>query len=217
MKVMIRTGLVLLVGLACCLPAMAAAAPDKADKVAAGMLKFDDVIKEAQAKISGVLGTMNSLSAASGADLADKYKAFAKQVTDLDATAKKAKSRAEDAKAKRDEYLKQVQESQAQIKNEQLKAAAEARRAELQPKIETLRDALTSAGQTFTPLMQDLKDLSVYLGTNLSAQGIASAADMMTKCTDAGAKVNADLEKGSTAVRDLAASISPTSAAAAKK
>ena len=217
MKVVIRTGLALLVGLACCLQARAAAPPDKAEKVAAGMLKFDDVIKDAQAKISGVLATMNSLSSASGADLTDKYKTFSKQVNDLDATAKKAKSRAEDAKQKREEYLKEVQESQAQIKNEQLKATAEARRAELQPKIEALRDALASAGQTFTPLMQDLKDLSVFLGTNLSAQGIAAAAEMMTKCTEAGAKVNADLEKGSAAVKDLAASISPTSAAAAKK
>ena len=102
MKVMMRTGLAFALAFACCMPAMAAAAPDKAEKVASGMLKFDDVLAEATTRISGVLTTMNSLSTASGSDLVSKYNAFTKQVNELDATAKKAKTRAEDAKSQRE-------------------------------------------------------------------------------------------------------------------
>ena len=213
MKIMIRTGLAFVLALACCLPAMAAAAPDKAEKVASGMLKFDDVLTEGTTRISGVLATMNSLSTATGSDLVSKYKTFTKQVNELDATAKKAKARSEDATSQREEYLEQWQESQGQIQNEELKAASAARRAELMPKIEGIKEALTAASQGFAPFMQDLKDLTIFLGNDLSTTGIAAASELMAKCTEGGAKVNADIERGSAGVKDLAASISPTSAA----
>ena len=213
MKLRLLTALVLTLAILTPGAAQAAAAPDKAEKVASKMLAFDGALKEAMAKIDATLGSMNALANSKGPDMSKAYKTFAENVADLEKTAQQAKARAETAKAQREEYLKNWQETQGTIQNEQLKAAAVARRAELEPKIEAIRSSLTSAKDAFAPFLQDLKDLTTVLGNDLSAAGVTAAAELMQKSNEGGAKVKSDIELGSAAVRDLAASIKPGGAA----
>jgi Skp family chaperone for outer membrane proteins len=191
------------------LPVLAASPTSQADKVAAKMLDFDKYLSAASAQITTTLASLNAMSTANGSDLVSKYKDFGKQVQKLDDMAKKAKAQSEKSSAQRDEYLKQWQASQDQIQNEQLKASSEARRAELMPKIEAIKTSLGSARDTFGPFMQDLKDINTYLGNNLTPQGVAGAADLITKCNTDGTKVTADIAKGQESIKDLANSIQP--------
>ena len=192
--------------------AMAAAAPDKAEKVAAKMTDLTKVVDAIKTQLDATLASMNDLAKPEG-DLMAKYKTFSGNVDKLDKGAAKAKSAAESAAAKREDYLKEWQASQNQIQNEQLKAASEARRAELMPKIEAIKTSLTSARDPYTPFMQDLKDLKVFLGNNLNAGGVASASALFEKCNAAGEKVKSDLTTGSAAISDLAQSIAPAKTA----
>jgi hypothetical protein len=192
--------------------ASAAASPDKAEKVAQRMLKFDEALATASAQVDKTLQSMNALKDPS--DLVDKYKTFSKEVDNLDKMSEKAKGNAEKAAQTRDEYISEMQKSQEAIQNPQLKASADARRAELQPKIEAIKTNLGSARDTFTPFMQDLKDLKVFLANQLNAAGINAASDLMSKCNEAGEKVKADVGKASAAVKDLAATIQPGGAPA---
>jgi chromosome segregation ATPase len=204
-------------GLALAAPGLSLAAdPKAAEKVAQGMLKFNESIKAATAQLDTTLNAMNAL-AKPDANLVDSYKTFAKEVDNLGKVAQKAKDNSQKAAAQRDEYIKQWQASQATMQNAQLKSASEARRAELGPKIEALKASLSSASTTFQPFHQDLKDLTVFLGNSLNAATVASAADLMTKCNTDGASVKADLGKASAAVQDLAGSIQPGGPAPAKK
>ena len=192
------------------MPAAAlAAAPDKAEKAAAKMLNFGKSLETAGTQIETTLAAMNALAEAKGEDLAAKFKTFSKEVDTLDKMAAKAKSNAEAAASQREAYLAQWKETAEKIQNQELKAAAEARRGELQPKIDEIKSALTSARETFTPFMQDLKDLTLFLGNSLNPSGVASAATLMTKCNESGAKVKSDIDRGVAGVRDLAASIQP--------
>jgi chromosome segregation ATPase len=207
---MVRFRQVLVFVLAAALPmlASAAASPDKAEKVAQKMLDFDKSLAGANAQIDKTLQSMNSLKEGDG-DLMSKYKTFSKEVDNLDKMSQKAKSNAEKAGSVRDQYIQDWQKSQEQIQNPQLKASSEARRAELQPKIEAIKANLGSARDTFTPFMQDLKDLKVFLANQLNPAGITSAADLMSKCNEAGEKVKGDISKASDAVKDLATTIQP--------
>jgi chromosome segregation ATPase len=206
---MIRSRKAMVIALAASIPmlALAAASPDKAEKVAEKMLQFDKALATAQAQIDTTLQSMNALK--EGSDLVGKYKDFSKQVDNLDKMSQKAKSNAEKAGATRDQYIAEMQKSSESIQNPQLKASAEARRAELQPKIEAIKSNLGSARDTFTPFMQDLKDLKVFLASQLNPAGITAASDLMAKCNEAGGKVKADVGKESDAVKDLAATIQP--------
>ncbi len=211
-----KTGLFVTSMVVAALVFMAAAAPDQAEKVAQRMLKFDQALTQAQTQIDTTLASMNALSTASGNDLAAKYKEYSNNVKKLESMAQKAKAQSQQATAQREQYLKQWESSQAKIQNEQLKAASETRRNELMPKIEAIKTSLTSAKDAFQPFMQDLKDLNLYLGNNLNPQGIAGASELMTKSTSAGETVKTAIQQGQAAIKDLAASISPGGAAAAK-
>ncbi len=211
-----KTGLFVTSMVVAALVFMGAAAPDQAEKVAQRMLKFDQALTQAQTQIDTTLTSMNALSTASGNDLAAKYKEYSNNVKKLESMAQKAKAQSQQATAQREQYLKQWESSQAKIQNEQLKAASETRRNELMPKIEAIKTSLTSAKDAFQPFMQDLKDLNLYLGNNLNPQGIAGASELMTKSTSAGETVKTAIQQGQAAIKDLAASISPGGAAAAK-
>jgi chromosome segregation ATPase len=194
---------------------LAAAPPNKAEKVAQKMLGLDKAIQQGAAQIDKTLASLNAL-AEPGGDLVAKYKDYSKNVDDLEKFAAKAKSNAESAAKDRDAYVAQWKASQEKIQNPQLKQASEARRAELEPKIEAIKTSLGSARETFTPFMQDLKDLRTFLANQLNPAGVAAASELITKCNASGEQVKADLSQGSTAVRDLASSIQPGGPAPAK-
>ena len=215
MKVL-KSGCTFALMLAIALFVMGAAAPNQAEKVASKMLDFDKALTEASTQIDTTLASMNAIAGASGSDMASKYKDFTGQVKKLQSMADAAKSRSEQATAQREEYLKQWQASQEKIQNPELKAASEARKAELQPKIEAIKTALTSAKETFGPFMQNLNDLVAYLGNNLSAGGMTGAQPLMEKCNTDGATVKTDIASGQTAIKDRASSISPGGTTASK-
>ncbi len=209
MKALLKYSFTLTLMLALSLSLVGAAAPNQAEKVAAKMLDFDKALTEASTQIDTTLASMNAVSSASGSDMASKYKDFTGQVKKLQSMADKAKSQSQKSAAQREEYLKQWQASQDKIQNEQLKQASEARKAELQPKIEAIKTSLTSAKEAFGPFMQDLNDLVLYLGNNLSAGGMTGAQPLMEKCNTDGATVKTDITNGQAAIKDLANSISP--------
>jgi chromosome segregation ATPase len=188
--------------------ALAAAAPNKAEKVAQGMLNLDKAIQQGAAQIDKTLASLNAMTQPGG-DLVTKYKDYSKNVDTLDKMSQKAKSNAASAAKDRDAYIAQWKASQDKIQNPELKTASESRRAELEPKIEAIKTSLGSARDTFTPFMQDLKDLRTFLANQLNPGGIAAAQTLITKCNDSGEKVKSDLSQGSAAVKDLAASIQP--------
>ena len=209
MKALLKYGSTLALMLALPLSLVGAAAPNQAEKVAQRMLDFDKALTQASTQIDTTLASMNAVSTASGTDMASKYKDFTGQVKKLQSMADKAKSQSAKAASQREQYLKQWQASQAKIQNPQLQAASEARRNELMPKIEAIKTSMGAAKETFTPFMQDLNDLVLYLGNNLSAQGMTGAQPLMEKCNTDGATVKTDIASGQAAIKDLADSIAP--------
>ena len=188
--------------------AMAATPADKAEKVAQRMLELDKAIQTGATQVDKTIASLNALTQPEG-DLVAKFKDYSKNVDALEKFAAKAKSNAESAAKTRDAYIQQWKASQDQIQNPSLKQASETRRAELEPKIEAIKSSLGSARESFTPFMQDLKDLRTFLANQLNPGGIAAAQSLITKCNESGEKVKSDLSQGSTAVKDLAASIAP--------
>src|SRR6185436_10415266 len=103
-----KAALVALMILALPVAAMAAAAPDKAEKVAAKMLDLDKAITTISTQLDVTLNSMNALAEPNG-DLTAKYKAFTDNTAKLDKMAAKAKSTSQTAASQREEYLKQMQ------------------------------------------------------------------------------------------------------------
>ena len=210
MKKLIRIAFVFVVALALVAPAFAASSAANAEKLAQGFLKFEAGLKNAQAQVNAVLKSLNDVSTATGADVTKKYNTFAKEVKNMQGEAKDIKGDAADAQKARDNYMAAWQADQKKIQNPDLQKASEARRAELQPNIDNLKEALTNAGATAVPFLQDLTDLTLYLGNNLTPSGIAGASTLIQKCNTDGAKVNADIDTGIGALKALGAQVAPS-------
>ena len=149
----------------------AATAPEKAEKVAAKMLKSKESIDATSTQIKATLDSMNAMTSAKGPDLVKRYGEFSDNVGDLESMAKKAKSNAEKARKDREAYLKQWASTQDKIQDEQLKAASKARRDELLPKIDALKESFASVRDTFVPFLQSLKDLGAFPGERPHREG----------------------------------------------
>ena len=209
MKLVAWCGATMALALTLTAPAMGASPTSRADKTAKNMLKMEDTLKQGAAQMDSIIASLNSLSSAQGSDLVSSYTKYSKQVEELNSTAKKVKSKAEKAKVQREDYLKAWKKDQDKIQNEQLKQASESRRAELEPIIKQISSSLTSASQNFTPLLQNLNDLNLFLGNDLSAHGFASAQDLISQCNKSAEIVKQDVEKANEGLRNLAAAITP--------
>jgi DUF2959 family protein len=190
-------------------PASAASPTSRADKTAKKLLKMDEALKQGEAQLDSIMKSLNSLSSAQGADLVSKYESYSKQVDKISTTAEEVKKKSSQAKSQREDYLEAWRKDQSKIQNEQLKASSEARRKELEPIIQQIGDSLASASANFTPLLQNLNDLKLFLGNNLSAPGVSSAQDLITKCNESTSLVKGDVDKASVAIQQLAASVTP--------
>jgi chromosome segregation ATPase len=160
----------------------------------------ESALKAGEAQIDSIITSLNSLSSAQGSDLVSRYTDFSKQVEKLDSTAKKVRSQAEKAKSQRQDYIKAWKKDQDKIQNEQLKAASEARRTELEPVVQQISDGLTSASKNFTPFLQNLKDLSLFLGNDLSAHGLTTAQPLISDCNKSAELVKQDVDKANEAL-----------------
>ena len=213
MKSIARCGATMALALTLAAPALGASPTSRADKTAKNMLKMENALKQGEAQLDSIIASLNSLSSAQGSELVSSYNKFSKQVEEMNSTAKKVKSKAEKAKAQREDYLKAWKKDQGKIQNEQLQQASVARRAELEPFIKQISEGLTSASQNFTPLLQNLNDLNLFLGNDLSTHGFASAQELISQCNQSTELVKQDVEKANEGLRNLAASITPGGAA----
>jgi len=192
-------------------PAMGASPTSRADKTAQKTLKMEKALKEGEAQIDSIIESLNSLSSAKSSELISRYTDFSKGVEKLDSTAKEVRSKSEKAKSDREDYIKAWQKDQNKIQNEQLQKASEARRAELEPVIQQISDSLASASKNFTPMLQNFKDLSLFLGNDLSEHGLATAQPLISECNKSSALVKEDVDKANEGLRNLAARITPGS------
>jgi chromosome segregation ATPase len=190
-------------------PALGASPTSRADKTAQNMLKMQNALKAGESQIDSIITSLNGLSSAQGSDLVSRYNDFSKQVEKLDSTAKQVRKRAEKAKSEREDYLKAWQKDQNKIQNEQLKAASEAKRTELEPLLQQISESLTSGNKNFTPLLQNLKDLSLFLGNDLSERGLTTAQPMISDCNKSAELVKEDVDRANEALANLAARITP--------
>jgi chromosome segregation ATPase len=181
---------------------------DQAEKVAQGLLKLDETVKSFQVQLDKVTTTLGTLTAGQG-DLKKSYESFAKESKKMRSMFDSAKKSATQAAKKREDYLKAWQENQNKIQNEQLKAAAEARRAQLLPIIEKIAAAGGVVRDKFAPYVADLNDIETYLGNDLTPNGLATVQPMATKCTGDANTLKSALDDLSAGIQELAGQIGP--------
>ncbi len=156
--------------------------------------------------------TMNSLDALLGTtegDLRPPFRAFSTNVDRLQGSAESVRTRARDMRTRADTYLKSWEEQSAQLTNENLRAATDARRAEVRSHIDAVRSLAEEAGNAYQPLEKDLLDIRRVLSADLTPAGLRSVADEAQSAKLAAGKLSQALDRLSAEFTALGLSLRP--------
>ena len=209
MKNSARFAVAVALALAVCGPVLAQKQAKAAENIAKGMTKFQGNLTSAKTQVDTVLKSLQDLTTATSPDVMKKYEAFVKEVKNTTDLKQDVQARAKEVNADRDKFVKAWSDDQKDIQNEDLRKAAEARQAELSPIVDRLKTAMSSAGETSAPFLQNMNDLVLFLGNDLSPTAMTTAAPLIGKCNDGGTRLQGDLDAGIAAVGELVTFFQP--------
>ena len=208
MKNVVRSGILLVVASVLCVAVAAQDQAKRAEEVAKGMVKFQEHITKVTNQVDRVVASLGVV-ASPGGDPVKTFQSFEQAVKDTKKLGEEAREHAKKSGQQRAKFIDEWTKAQKRIQNEDLRKAAEQRQAALTPLVEGVNAALEATSKSAEPFMQNLNDLVLFLGNDLSAQAISAAAPAIEKCMAAAAQLKKDLAASSTAVAALGAFFKP--------
>ncbi len=194
-------------------PATGSAAGYKmADKVGASIAEFRDEILNIKKAVDGTVAALDKVVATAATDPRKAFQDFDKTVPELDSAAKKAKTRAEDMKARGQAYFKDWEKELAGVKNPEIQQLAAERKAKLQATFDSIKGFMEPARDQFNTWLADLKDLQKYLSNDLTIGGIDAAKELIGKTKTEGQAVQQSMDKVIAELNTIVATLTPAKA-----
>jgi len=167
-------------------------------------------------QIDPVLNALNAIVQNAGTDPTASYKSFTKELGKMDDQLEQARKTKADMQKKGQALFQEWEKKAGAITNPEIKAAADANRAKLQSLYSSIEPDVKEAKDQGNLFMSDLKDLNAYFQVDLSAGGIATVADLVTKCTAEGKNVQGLLDKILATLDQVKAQMAPGGTGAKK-
>jgi hypothetical protein len=199
---------VLLVFVAC-----ASSAPDRAAKAASSLDVMHQNSAKARAQIDTVLSSLDTMLNAPAGDLREKYDRYDKDVKKMNEYADAIRENDTDLRKNGNTYLARWQHDASNVKDPELRALAEQRRAEIERSSQGMRSTLTSAAGSFEAFLRDINDIRKVIGNDLTPTGQASVRQTAVAQTaqSEGARVKIAIRDAEQAIESLRSQITPAS------
>jgi len=181
-----------------------------ADKTGKGIAAFRDEVIKGKAAVDLTMKCLGDVASTANTDPRKAFQNYSKSVSKLESTAASIRKRAATMKEKGAAYFKEWQEELAQVKNPEIRALAEQRKAKLQETFDSIRQHSDPVKAQFDPWMLDLKDLENYLSNDLTIAGVDAAKPLFTKTTNGGIEIQKSMDGLITELNTLAATITPS-------
>ena len=154
---------------------------DKGAATSAALQSAAEATTDTSTKVTDVLGALNNLTFKSEGDLRNQYDAFVSATEKLDKSIEilggKATAMREAAAAYSENWSNQL----ATIASEDLRKRSTERMNEVTAKLKDMDASYLEVKNSLRPFMGDLKDIQTYLGTDLTAGGLATIKDVVSK------------------------------------
>ena len=165
-RVWLGVGLVALAAAGC-----ATRGYDRTTNIADSMAKQTTGMQAAKPQVDAMLASLESLVRAQG-DMKPAFKTFSDMIDDTEKTAAQARKSAQSIREQEAEYFAAWQQEAAAITNPEIKAATQARQAEVKSTLTDLSAAGKTAGDAYGPFIRDMKDIRTYLSNDLTQGGV---------------------------------------------
>jgi hypothetical protein len=162
-----------------------ASSPPDAEATVDSMGAFGVQVAKVKDSIDSTVKALEAVVGSQPADINANVKAYSKAVAALDGQANVVRARAEEMKAKGNEFFKEW-EAPASVTPE--------RRKELTAAYAAIKSDMALAKEEFTPFLASLKDIERYLKVDPSMTGINSMTDLEKKAKDNGASVKSRID-----------------------
>jgi hypothetical protein len=140
--------------------------------------KVKDSIDDAVKSLERVVNTQPS-------ELKPNFEVYRKSVKELEDQSQVVKARADEMKAKGDQFFKDWESS---------KTVSPERRSELAASYGKIKEDAVVARDAFTPFLNSLKDIDRYLSLDLSLKGVNSMSDLVKSAKDHATKVKSRID-----------------------
>jgi len=192
--------------------AVTAAGYKLADKTGASIAEFRDEIVNVKKEVDATVAALDKVVTTATTDPRKAFKEFDKAVPRIDDAAKKAKKRAEDIKARGQDYFKQWEKELAAVNNPEIRQLAEERKTKLQATFGSIKTFMEPARDQFNTWLADLKDLQKYLSNDLTIGGVDAAKDLIGKTNTEGQGVQQSMDKVIAELNTIVATLTPAKA-----
>ena len=136
---------------------------------------------ETSARIYDVLGTLNNLTFKSQGDLRDQYDKFVSAAKNLDTSIANLDGKVLALQGATAEYLINWTNQLAAIQNADLRQRSAGRKDEVAAQLNTVNASYQGVKNQLKSFTTDVKDIQTYLGTDLTAGGLAGVKDTVSK------------------------------------
>jgi chromosome segregation ATPase len=182
---------------------------DKGAATATALQSSADQIAESSTKVNDTLAALNNLTFKSQGDLRDQFDAFSSSIKKLDTTTADLDVKIAEMQNKAQAYIDSWNSHMTNIQSEDLRQRSAQRKDEVDAKLKAVADSYQGVKNSFKPFMTDLKDIQTYLGTDLTAGGLASIKDVVSKTKTDAVPLRDSIKKLQSDCRDLSSALSP--------
>ncbi len=171
------------------------AADEAKPNVVVGLSQLNTEIQVLRSKLSNTMGALQALkdSCNNGGDLSKTYANFTDAYAALDTQATQIREHGTAAKARAKERWEVWQKELTEMQNPKLREKAQSRYTETQKEFDKIVERVDVAKEVFAPLMADLKDINVYLKTDLSKDAVDSLSGTIWKMANTAKRADSRL------------------------
>jgi len=154
---------------------------DKGSATASALQNSADAVAQTSSRVNDVLAALNNLTFRSQGDLRNQYDAFVSATKNLDQATQTLDTKVVQMRTAAAVYAESWSNQLAAIQSPELRQRSSDRMNQVTAKLNDVEASYQGVKNSFKPFTSDLKDIQTYLGTDLTAAGLSTIKDIVSK------------------------------------
>jgi hypothetical protein len=168
---------------------------DRSEAALDGLTTVRTEMEKGLAQLDRTVLALDDLATNPQADLTKQYQHFVKQVDALDDAAEKARSRNQSLQTRAQAYFESWKKDTEGMKSEALRGVSAERAATARASFDRMVAEVQRGKEAFVPLMDELRDIEVYLANDLTPGGMTAVRPIVDAAKGHAATVKETLTK----------------------
>ena len=190
---------------------------DKGTATSTALQSSADAVAHTSTSVNDVLASLNNLTFKSAGDLRVQYDAFTAAVKNLDKSNASLDDKVKQMRAAAAAFSSNWSTQMTNIQSADLRARSASRMDEVTAQLKSVDASYDGVKNSFKPFTSDLKDIQTYLGTDLTAGGLANIKDVVSRTKVDAVPLRDSIKKLQTSFSSLGTALSPMMPTAGQK